>query len=52
MMAAEFRTIYFSEKRIKMAKIICLLGKSFSGKDTIYKKLIADESVDLVPLVT
>ena len=35
-----------------MAKIICLLGKSCSGKDTIYKKLIADESLDLVPLVT
>ena len=35
-----------------MAKIICLLGKSCSGKDTIYKKLIADESLELVPLVT
>ena len=35
-----------------MAKIICLLGKSCSGKDTIYKKLIADESLDLGPLVT
>ena len=35
-----------------MAKIICLLGKSCSGKDTIYKKLIADESLKLVPLVT
>ncbi len=35
-----------------MAKIICLLGKSCSGKDTIYKKLLADESLDLLPLVT
>ncbi len=35
-----------------MAKIICLLGKSCSGKDTIYKKLIADENLGLVPLVT
>ena len=35
-----------------MAKIICLLGKSCSGKDTIYKRLITDESLNLVPLVT
>ena len=35
-----------------MAKIICLLGKSCSGKDTIYKRLISDESLNLVPLVT
>ena len=35
-----------------MAKIICLLGKSCSGKDTIYKKLLADESLQLLPLVT
>ncbi|MCR5441549.1 MAG: guanylate kinase [Lachnospiraceae bacterium] len=34
-----------------MAKIICLLGKSCSGKDTIYKKLLADESLNLLPLV-
>ncbi|MBO7355000.1 MAG: guanylate kinase [Lachnospiraceae bacterium] len=34
-----------------MAKIICLLGKSCSGKDTIYKKLLADDSLELVPLV-
>ena len=35
-----------------MAKIICLLGKSCSGKDTIYKKLLADENLNLLPLVT
>ncbi|MBO4883137.1 MAG: guanylate kinase [Lachnospiraceae bacterium] len=35
-----------------MAKIICLLGKSCSGKDTIYKKLLADGSLNLLPLVT
>ena len=35
-----------------MAKLICLLGKSCSGKDTIYKKLLADESLNLLPLVT
>jgi len=35
-----------------MAKIICLLGKSCSGKDTIYKRLLADDSLQLVPLVS
>ena len=35
-----------------MGKIICLLGKSCSGKDTIYKKLLADTSLELIPLVS
>ncbi len=35
-----------------MAKLICLLGKSCSGKDTIYKKLLQNPELDLVPLVT
>jgi len=35
-----------------MAKIICLLGKSCSGKDTIYKKLLRNSRLELVPLVT
>ena len=35
-----------------MAKLICLLGKSCSGKDTIYKKLLQKPELDLVPLVT
>jgi len=35
-----------------MAKIICLLGKSCSGKDTIYKRLLSDGSLGLIPLVT
>jgi len=35
-----------------MAKIICLLGKSCSGKDTIYKRLLADASLNLVPMVS
>jgi guanylate kinase len=35
-----------------MAKLICLLGKSCSGKDTIYKRLLQNEELDLVPLVT
>ena len=35
-----------------MAKLICLLGKSCSGKDTIYKRLLQNPELDLVPLVT
>lgn len=35
-----------------MARIICLLGKSCTGKDTIYRRLLADKSLDLVPLVS
>ena len=34
-----------------MGKIFCLLGKSSSGKDTVYKRLIADESLKLNPIV-
>ena len=31
--------------------IFCLMGKSSSGKDTIYKKLLADDSLKLLPIV-
>ena len=31
--------------------IFCLMGKSSSGKDTIYKKILSDGSVDLLPIV-
>lgn len=34
-----------------MGKIICLMGKSSCGKDTIYKRLLADEELQLVRLV-
>ena len=34
-----------------MGKIICLMGKSSSGKDTIYKKLLMQESVHLETIV-
>lgn len=34
-----------------MGKIFCLLGKSNSGKDTIFKQLINDISLKLQPLV-
>lgn len=34
-----------------MGKIFCLMGKSSSGKDTIYKKLMEDESLGLMRLV-
>lgn len=31
-----------------MGKIICLMGKSSSGKDTIYKNLMEDKSLGLL----
>ena len=34
-----------------MGKIFCLMGKSASGKDTIYKKLIDEKELNLHPLV-
>lgn len=35
-----------------MGKIICLLGKSSTGKDTIYKRLLDREELGLHPIVT
>ncbi len=34
-----------------MGKIVCLMGKSSTGKDTIYKKLLAQTEVALKPIV-
>ncbi len=34
-----------------MNKLICLMGKSCTGKDTIYKKLLADDELGLHVLV-
>ena len=34
-----------------MGKLICLMGKSSSGKDTIYKRLMADPGLALRPIV-
>lgn len=34
-----------------MGKMICLMGKSSSGKDTIYKHLMADTQLALRPIV-
>lgn len=34
-----------------MGKIFCLMGKSSSGKDTIYKKLMEDEALGLKRMV-
>ena len=34
-----------------MGKIVCLMGKSSSGKDTIYKKLLAQDEVILQAIV-
>ena len=35
-----------------MGKLFCLIGKSASGKDTIYRRLLGDESLGLKPVVT
>lgn len=34
-----------------MGKIVCLMGKSSSGKDTIYKRLLAQKTVPLRTIV-
>lgn len=34
-----------------MGKIVCLMGKSSSGKDTIYKKLLEDKQMPLKTIV-
>ena len=34
-----------------MGKIVCLMGKSSSGKDTIYKRLLSQKSVPLETIV-
>lgn len=34
-----------------MGKIVCLMGRSSSGKDTIYKELLAQNQVILQPIV-
>lgn len=35
-----------------MGKIFCLMGKSSSGKDTIFKELVEDKSLNLTPLIS
>lgn len=35
-----------------MGKIFCLMGKSSSGKDTIFKQLIEDKSLNLSPVIS
>ena len=34
-----------------MGKIICLMGKSSTGKDTIYKRLLEDQELHLKKLI-
>ena len=35
-----------------MGNIFCLMGKSSSGKDTIFKKLLQDQALNLKPVIT
>ena len=37
---------------VRMGKIYCIMGKSASGKDTIYKELLKQDKVKLQTLVT
>lgn len=41
--------MWFADKN--MNKILCLMGKSASGKDTIYKRLIEDKSLGLERII-
>ncbi|MBP3676958.1 MAG: guanylate kinase, partial [Agathobacter sp.] len=34
-----------------MGKIICVMGKSSSGKDTIYEKLLNESQLDLKRII-
>ena len=34
-----------------MGKIFCIMGKSASGKDSVYRALISDPSLDLKPVI-
>ncbi len=34
-----------------MGKIICLLGKSATGKDTLYRRLLEDDTLGLRKMV-
>lgn len=34
-----------------MGKIVCLMGKSSTGKDTIFKRILADETIKLSTIV-
>ena len=34
-----------------MGRIICLMGKSAAGKDTIFKELMSDQKLDLTRIV-
>ena len=34
-----------------MGKIYCIMGKSYTGKDTLFKKILGDESLSLKTIV-
>ena len=40
------------EKRINMSKVFCLMGKSSTGKDTIFKMLMQDVQLNLKPVIS
>lgn len=39
-------------RRAEMSKLFCIMGKSASGKDTIFKRLVKDRELDLKTVVS
>ena len=42
----------FRQPGRNMGKIFCLMGKSSSGKDTIFKQLVEDKDLNLKPVIS
>lgn len=40
------------DRLVSMGKIFCLMGKSSSGKDTIFRTLIKEEKLNLKPVIS
>ena len=40
------------QRRTVMSKLFCIMGKSASGKDTIFKRLVQDEALNLKTVVS
>ena len=34
-----------------MSRIFCIIGQSASGKDTLYREILADRPANLIPIV-
>lgn len=45
------RILSYTDRQVKMGKIFYMMGKSSSGKDTIYNRLLQDTSIPLKKIV-